>query len=256
MNRQSRTVLITRATSGIGRELLGIYHAMGFDVIAHGRSETMLEDLKAQFPRIRTMQADLAHPASVDAMMTEIFRDLPCLDLVINNAAVQEKGVLTDVAFSAALADREIVINLLAPIRICHAVIQAQTEQGNADRPRCGKVWSRIVNVSSGLAFFPKTGNAIYCASKAALHSFSQSLRYQLVAQDLPIAVSEVFLPVVDTPMTAGRKINKISVQQAALAIYDGILAGQDEIYVGKARLIPIVTRLSPSLMKSVLRKG
>ncbi|MBO6577781.1 MAG: SDR family NAD(P)-dependent oxidoreductase [Thalassospira sp.] len=256
MNRESGTVLITGATSGIGRELLGIYHAQGFNVIAHGRSEVKLHDLKDHYPGVQTVCADLAHPASVDAMMADILRDVPRLDLVINNAAVQERGVLTDVEFSASLADREIAINLQAPIRICHAVIKGWTEQGHTGTSQRTGVWSRIVNVSSGLAFFPKTGSAIYCASKAALHSFSQSLRYQLVAADLPIAISEVFLPVVDTPMTASRDIAKIPAQQAALAIHDGILAGQDEIYVGKARLIPVVTRLSPSLMKSILRKG
>lgn len=256
MNTQSGTVFITGATSGIGRELLAIFHAQGWNVIAHGRSEVKLHDLKARYSGIRTVQADLAHPAFVDAMMADILRDTPNLDLVINNAAVQEKGVLTDVAFDASLADREIAINLLAPIRICHAVVQHWNERGATSTAEKVGAWSRIINVSSGLAFYPKTGSAIYCASKAALHSFSQSLRYQLVAADIPIAISEVFLPVVDTPMTAGRDITKIPARQAALAIHDGIFGEQDEIYVGKARLIPVVMRLSPSLMKSILRKG
>lgn len=256
MNRQSGTVLITGATSGIGRELLGIYHAEEFDVIAHGRSEVKLHDLKDQFPGIRTVQSDLADMASVDAMMTDIMRDGPHLDLVINNAAIQEKGVLTDADFSTSKADREIAVNLLAPMRICRAVIHGWMTRAETIRTRSNSVSCRIVNVSSGLAFFPKTSGAVYCASKAALHSFSQSLRYQLVAANLPVAISEVFLPVVDTPMTASRDLPKIPARQAALAIHDGILAGQDEIYVGKARLIPVVTRLSPSLMKSILRKG
>lgn len=256
MNTQSGTVFITGATSGIGRELLAIFHAQGWNVIAHGRSDVKLHDLKSQYPGIRTVQADLAHPAFVDTMMADILGDTPRIDLVINNAAVQEKGVLTDADFDASLADREIAINLLAPIRICHAVIQHWTEQGTVSKAEQAGTWSRIVNVSSGLAFYPKTGSAIYCASKAALHSFSQSLRYQLLAADIPIAISEVFLPVVNTPMTAGRDITKIPARQAALAIHDGIVEGRDEIYVGKARLIPVVMRLSPSLMKSILRKG
>lgn len=248
MIQQNNPVLITGATSGIGLELLHLYHALGHLVIAHGRSETRLSKLCDQFSGVHSIKADLGDADAVDAMMAQVMADFPDLSLVINNAAIQNDGRMTDAEFSASSAKKEIAINFLAPVLICRAVITHQIAK------RRGRV--RIVNVSSGLAFFPKTSSAFYCASKAALHSFSQSLRYQLASADAAVAISEVFLPVVDTPMTSARNVRKMSAKQAAMAIHDGIEAGQDEIYVGKARWIPLISRISPALMKSILRNG
>lgn len=77
--------------------------------------------------------------------------------------------------------------------------------------------------MSSGLALYPKTGAAVYCATKAALHSFSQSLRYQL--EKTPVRVVEVILPLVETPMTEGRGRGKISAAQAVDAMVTGLIA-------------------------------
>ncbi|MEQ8392119.1 MAG: SDR family NAD(P)-dependent oxidoreductase [Thalassospira sp.] len=255
MTKQTGIVLITGATSGIGLELLRIYHAQGVEIVAHGRSEQKLAILQDQYPDLHIVKADLSDPDAINAMMRDVLNAYPDIRLIFNNAAIQERGVLTDDGFDPDVAQREIAINLFAPIGICHAFI-AKYANSNRPRPLSDPMALRIVNISSGLAFFPKTSGAIYCASKAALHSLSQSLRYQLAAAGIPIAISEVFLPVVDTPMTEGRKMRKISARKAALAIHDGIDAGLDEIYVGKARWIPIITRLSPSLMKSILRNG
>ncbi|WP_430473281.1 SDR family oxidoreductase [Thalassospira lucentensis] len=255
MNKQTGIVLITGATSGIGLELLRIYHAQGVEIVAHGRSEQKLAILQDRYPGLHIVKADLSDPDAVDAMMRDVLNVYPDIRLILNNAAIQERGILTEDGFDPDVAQREIAINLLAPIRICHAFV-TKYANSNRSKSRSEPVELRIVNISSGLAFFPKTSGAIYCASKAALHSLSQSLRYQLAAAGIPIAVSEVFLPVVDTPMTKGRKMRKISARKAALAIHHGIDTGLDEIYVGKARLIPIISRLSPSLMKSILRNG
>lgn len=248
MTQQNDPVLITGATSGIGLELLRLYHSLGYRVIAHGRSENRLSDLCDQYPGVSSLKADLANAEAVDVMMEQVMADFPNVSLVINNAAIQNDGRITDADFDPASAHQEIAINLLAPVRICHAVISHQIAK------RSGRV--RIVNVSSGLAFFPKTSSALYCASKAALHSLSQSMRYQLAAAGADVSISEVFLPVVDTPMTRGRNVQKMSAEQVALAIHDGIEACQDEIYVGKARWIPLISRISPVLMKSILRNG
>ena len=111
-----------------------------------------------------------------------------------------------------------------------------------------------IVNVSSGLAIYPKTGSAVYSATKAALHSFTQSLRYQL--EDTGVHVFEAIVPMVDTPMTAGRGSGKISAQECAKQMIAGIHANRDEIYIGKARLLPLLSRLAPGTAKRILKNA
>mgnify|MGYP000100226115 CR=1 FL=1 len=256
MTNRASSVLITGATSGIGRELLGLCYDQGFQVIAHGRSELKLSTLVDQFPGVQTVLCDLADLGAVEQMMDGVLATHPAISLVINNAAVQMPGMITQSACDPCDADREMAINFLAPLCICHAVMSRLAKQHGMLAGGTAKDRIRIVNVSSGLAFFPKTGSAVYCASKAALHSLSQSLRYQISEAGLPIAISEVFLPVVDTPMTKGRNMRKISALQAASEIWDGITENRDEIFVGKARWIPVLNRVSPALMKSILRRG
>jgi uncharacterized oxidoreductase len=136
-------------------------------------------------------------------------------------------------------------VNFLAPVWLSYLALGVF--QANARR-------SAIVNVSSGLAFYPKTSSAVYCATKAALHSLSQSLRYQLEGTNTRVV--EAFLPVVDTPMTAGRGEEKISAAQAALEIVAGITRGHNEIFVGRTRWLPVLTRISPAIPRTILKHG
>ena len=92
----------------------------------------------------------------------------------------------------------------------------------------------------------------MYCATKAALHSASQSLRYQL--EKTQVRVAEVLLPLVDTAMTKGRGSGKITAEAAARDIITGMGTKRDEIYIGKARLLPPILRLAPGIVKKMLK--
>ena len=115
---------------------------------------------------------------------------------------------------------------------------------------------SAIVNVSSGLAFTPKADAVVYCATKAAVHNFSQGLRYQMEDANNGVSVTEVMPPLVATEMTAGRQDGAISADQVASEVLEGLKRDQQEIRVGKVKLLAALMRLSPSLAAKILRNS
>lgn len=195
-------------------------------------------------PGLTTLDCDLADSAALDAMLAGLRRGQP-FDVIINNAALQNPVALTDPAFDPAMLLREAAINLVAPARLAQALLPAMLARSTP---------GAVVNISSGLAFYPKTGTALYCATKAGLHSFSQSLRYQL--SDTPVRVIEAILPLVDTPMTQGRGTGKMDVAAAASAILAGIASGRPEIYIGKARLLRWLGAFAPAIPRAILKRG
>jgi uncharacterized oxidoreductase len=213
----SRTILLTGATSGIGAALCALLLAQGHRLIAVSRRASRLAAAAALTP----VDCDLADPGAVRAAMAAIVSRHPDIGIVIDEAHV----------------------NLVAPALIAHAVLPTLRAQ---DRP------TAIVNVSSGLAFFPKRDTGLYCASKAGLHSFSQSLRYQL--EGTRVRVIEAILPLVDTPMTAGRGSGKLAAEAAARAMLAGVAAGRDEIFIGKARLLRVLGAIAPAIPRRALK--
>ena len=139
----------------------------------------------------------------------------------------------------------ETQVNFLAPVWLTTLLLPTLMQNQNT---------TAVVNISSGLAFAPKTSSAIYCATKAAIHSYSQSLRSQLVGTN--IRVQEAILPLVDTPMTKGRGKHKMSADEAARQIIDGMSKQSEEIYVGITKMLRFVNRLSPSLVKNLMKRA
>lgn len=232
-------VVLSGGTSGIGAELLELLLAEGHQVIVLARRASML------VPRsgIEAIDVDLSNSAAIKAAVADIAVRHPDICILINNAALQYPMALTEPKFDPEQMQAEVAINLVAPALLSHALLPSLRRHGPS---------AAIVNISSGLAFFPKQQSALYCATKAALHSFSQSLRYQLEADGL--AVIEAILPLVETPMTVGRGSGKMSAPDAALAIVTGIKKRQPEIFIGKAKLIPLFARLAPSIGRKILR--
>jgi uncharacterized oxidoreductase len=238
---QPGTVLITGTTSGIGAALAAQLLAAGHRIIAVSRR--VAEGAPA--PGLTAYACDLADPQATEACFARIAADHPDITLVINNAAVQLAVRLDDPTLDAAALQGEVAINLLAPAIIARALLPVLRA-----RPKP----TAIVNISSGLAFHPKTTTALYCASKAALHSLTRSLRYQV--EGTRVRVIEAILPLVDTPMTAGRGSGKLSTEAAAAAIIAGIKRGQNDIYVGKARLLPLLGRIAPAIPAAMLKRA
>jgi uncharacterized oxidoreductase len=179
--------LITGGGSGIGRGLAEAFHKLGNQVIIAGRRQEMLDQTASGNPGMKAIVLDMADPASIDNAVQKLTAHFPELNVVINNAGIMRPE---DVK-KGAVADAEAIVttNLLGPIRLTAALLPYLLEQTSAT----------IINVSSGLAFVPLAMTPTYCATKAALHSYSQSLRYQL--KDTRVRVLEIIPPWVATEL-------------------------------------------------------
>lgn len=245
MKLQDRTILITGGTSGIGYSLVKKLADHNKNIIVIARNPIHLEKLKKELPKVHTYKCSLSNKIDLEKTFSEIITNHPDISVVINNAGIQETPTFLDKNFNFDSIENEISVNLVAPIRICALMLGPLLNL---------KVPAAIVNITSGLGLYPKKNSAVYCATKAGLRNFTKSFRYQL--EDTSIKVFEAIMPLVDTPMTHGRGKGKISPESAADAIIKGIENDDEEIFVGKAKLIPLMSRISPSLMAAIMRAG
>ena len=192
MNPTGNTILITGGGSGIGRGLAEALHALGNQVVIAGRRRQALDSTTAANPGMKSLNLDIEDPAAIRAFAAQAAADFPSLNVLINNAGIMRPEKL--LAQQPDLADAEALVttNLLGPIRLTAALLPLLQRQ-----PR-----STILNVSSGLAFLPLALTPTYCATKAAIHSYTLSLRYQLRATQ--IEVLELIPPYVATPLMGG----------------------------------------------------
>ena len=191
MNLTGNTILITGGGSGIGCGLAKELHALGNQVVIAGRRRHALEETTAANPGMKSLTLDIEDPAAIRAFAAQVATEFPALNVLINNAGIMraedllEQKDLTD-------AEATVTTNLLGPIRLTAALLPHLRKQ-----PRAA-----IVNVSSGLAFLPLALTPTYCATKAAIHSYTESLRYQL--RGTPIEVLELVPPYVQTYLMNG----------------------------------------------------
>lgn len=232
------TVLLTGGTSGIGAELRDRLLADGHTVIVLARGAGRL----AARPGLVAVPCDLTDAEAVVAAARGVLAAHPVVDVLINNAAVQHAVPLSDPGSTPGMLAEEVTLNLLAPALLAQALAP-----GMVARRR-----GVIVNISSGLAVFPKERAGLYAATKAGLSSFTTSLRWQLERHG--VGVIEVQLPVVDTPMTAGRGVRKIPAGAAAAAILRGVAQGRPVVRVGVARILPLFQRIAPGLGRRIMR--
>ncbi len=192
MNPSGNTILITGGGSGIGRGLAESFHALGNQVVIAGRRRQALDETTAANPGMKALTVDVRDPASLRALAAQAIAEFPALNVLINNAGIMRPEKL--LAQQPDLADAEAIVatNLLGPIRLTAALLPHLQKQ-----PRAA-----IVNVSSGLAFLPMARTPTYCATKAAIHSYTLSLRCQLCSTG--IEVLELIPPYVATRLMDG----------------------------------------------------
>jgi uncharacterized oxidoreductase len=189
MKTTGNTILITGGGSGIGRGLAEAFHKLGNQVIIAGRRKQVLDDTTAANPGMVSILLDIEDPANIRKVAAQLATDHPNLNAVIHNAGIMRPEKL--LAQPEDLADAEAIIatNLLGPIRLTAALLPLLQKQPHAT----------ILTVTSGLAFVPLALTPTYNATKAAIHSYSQSLRYQLKATN--IEVIELIPPYVQTEL-------------------------------------------------------
>jgi uncharacterized oxidoreductase len=190
-NSTGNTILITGGGSGIGRQLALRFNALGNTVIVAGRRQEALEETIAGRDRMYAITLDIEDPDAIAAFAKRVTAEHPSLNVVINNAGIMRREDLTRTR-DLRDAEETIVTNLLGPIRLTNALIDHLAGQPNA----------AIVNVSSGLAFVPLSGTPTYNATKAAIHSYTVSLREQLKGK---VEVIELVPPGVRTELTPGQ---------------------------------------------------
>ncbi|MCK5041191.1 MAG: SDR family NAD(P)-dependent oxidoreductase [Sphingomonadales bacterium] len=242
MDLTNKRIVITGGTSGIGHEIVRQLHE-GNDLIVISRHADKLEKLKNEFSGVAVFQADLSDLMQVEKVGKTIAERFKNIDVLINNAAVQNTAKLTDYNFTYANIEKETTINFTAPCCLTYLLLPALLASENR---------AAILNINSGLGLSPKTSSAIYCATKAGLSSFSQSLSYQL--ENTNVRVLQAFLPLVETNMTIGRGKHKLSAATAAAKIINGLKKEIPENNIGIVKLLRFLLRLAPSLAKKIMK--
>lgn len=246
----NRTILITGGTSGIGLALATRLLQRGNTVIVTGRDPARLELSRAALPGLHTVQSDVSDADAIAALHARVTAQFPALDVLVNNAGIMRNLKLGQ---ARALTDvtREIDINLNGPIRMIQQFLPHLMRMPDAT----------IVNVSSGLAFVPLPMSPVYCAAKAGMHSYTQSLRTQLAGS--AVRVIELAPPAVETPLLRGEFASEMQGQKAmdvetlAQAAIAGIEAGKLEIRPGLSNVLKIMSRVAPQFMlRQMARMG
>ena len=192
MQPSGNTILITGGGSGIGRGLAEALQAAGNQVIIAGRRQSALDAATSANPGMKSLVLDVERAGSICSFAAEAMERFPKLNVLINNAGIMRAENLKAEPVDLADAEAIVAINLLGPIRLTGALLPHLKHQPNAT----------VINVSSGLAFVPLALTPTYCATKAAMHSYTQSLRYQL--RGTAVEVLEIIPPYVQTELMNG----------------------------------------------------
>lgn len=224
MKSTGNIIFLTGGSSGIGRALAEQFHALGNQVIIGGRRSDLLADVARANPGMAFVALDVADPASIAAAAKTILADFPGVNMLVNAAGIQRVDDPASAIDDADLADT-VAINFMGSVRTTSAFIEHFRTLPEA----------AIFHVSSMLAYLPLAQVSVYCATKAALHSFALSQRYQLRGTN--VRVREIIPPYVQTDLLNGKSDNRampldqyIHETMAALATDD------DEVLVPSAR--------------------
>lgn len=238
MQLQGKTALVTGGTDGIGAQLIRQLREKGVTVITQGRNAERCAATRAD--GFEVIEADLSSKAGVDGVIAAVQgREI---DILINNAGAGADHDFRDPGLpDLAASDATVFLNLNAPIHLITALMSMLKSRGQA----------MIVNVTSGLAIAPRAGGPVYCATKSALRSYSQALRYQLSGAG--VHVLEALPPVVETKLTAGRGNRKMPAEECARQIVSAMEDDADEANVGMVKLLQLVHSISPALARRIM---
>lgn len=250
MKLQSNTILITGGASGIGLELAGRLLQLNNIVIVSGRDQAKLDNAKKQFPKLHTFQCDVTDPIAILDLYNQVTALFPNLNFLINNAGLMRKINLQTKEVDLLDINREIETNLSGPIRMINQFLPQLLKQPSA----------AIMNVSSALAFVPFPISPVYGATKAGIHSYTQSLRAQL--KNTKVQVFELAPPLTQTSLVDAFEGNdmKGSVPMNVAKLVDHVMKGlerdQLEIRPGQSNLLKLMSRVAPNFIFKQLSKS
>ena len=238
MKLTGRTILITGGSAGIGLAFALKFLDLGNEVIVTGRRQVALDAVKARHPKLHTIQSDVADPDQIAALAARIRAEFPKLDVLFNNAGLAIPMNLSTTESDLAGLLTEVDINLGGVIRMTSALIDVLTANSGT-----------VVNVSSALAFVPVPALPIYSATKAAVHSYTQSLRFQL--EGTGVEVIELMPPAVKTELTSDfpEGIKLITTDELVRSTFAALRSGKHEIRPGQSNLAALMRRIAPDFI-------
>ncbi|MCP5040902.1 MAG: SDR family NAD(P)-dependent oxidoreductase [bacterium] len=244
MKLTGNTILITGGATGIGLELARAFSELENEVIICGRRQEMLDQACREIPKLRAYRCDVGDAADRLHLLDAVTADGLTINLLINNAASMRPYDFSEPdALDVEGVHQDVATNLLAPIEMIRLFLPMLRASERAT----------IINISSPGGVVPVSRFPVYCASKAAMISFSRSLRHQLGAQ---VKVITLYPPSVDTAMMAGVGLPMISAVQCCSQIMKQLAKGRDEIWIGEARYIPVLSRLIPGRIFDIVNKA
>ena len=249
MHISGNTVLITGGATGIGLALAESFLREGNKVIICGRREDKLIQAKEKFPQLQTIKCDVSNREHRVNLYNWILENHKDLNILVNNAGIQKEIDFKKGTTDLQAEENEIDINLQSPVHLSAMFVPHLMAQKEA----------AIINITSGLGFIPIAIMPVYCATKAALHSLSLSLRHQL--QDTSIKIFEIIPPTTDTELDRGARQKR---GQTDMGIAPGIVAeatieamGKDdfEAAVGQAQFLRMSARSEPERVFQMINK-
>src|SRR5256712_6185815 len=247
MKLTGRTILITGGPAGIGLAFAPKFLDLGNEVIVTGRRQAVLDQVKAKHPKLHTIQSDVADPAQIAALAARVKSDFPKLDVLMNNAGILLYKNLKSPAADLTGLMAEMNVNVGGVVGTTSALIDVLTSNKGT-----------VINVSSGLAFVPLPAAPIYSATKAAIHSYTQSLRFQL--EETGVEVIELMPPAVKTALSAdlpeGGLVALLTTDELIKQAFALIKKGALEIRPGQAKKLALMRRLAPDFINRQLWKA
>jgi len=240
MKLENHVVFITGGGSGIGLALARGLLERNNTVIVSGRKAAKLAEAKQGNPGLHTIEADVTDLARSKAALDSIVKQFGRLSILVNNAGIMLSWDIlreNDPAHLEAV-DREVATNYVAPIKLTMLALPVLLEQKDA----------AVVNVASGLAYAPVGRYPVYCGTKAALHSFSKSLRHQL--ERTCVRVFDVLPPRTSTDLNAQMKESKTSAETVAKEMLRGMARDQYEIPIGESKTLHVMERIAPRFIE------
>jgi uncharacterized oxidoreductase len=235
-----RVVLITGGASGIGLSLAEAFMRSGASVAVCGRSKAALDQFADAHPTSLAFQADVTDSAARHAMLDAVVARFGRLDVLVNNAGVFVERNFAEDRDAFADLQREVEINLLAPIQLTNEVLNR---------------WpaiAAIVFVTSGFGFISPTRAPTYGASKAGLHNFAEGLRRQISPKT---HVLELVPPNTDTPMNADFAGKKMSPQDVAAVAVKALERRKPMAMPGPTKFLPLLLRIAPNTITRIVAK-
>nr|WP_293833729.1 SDR family NAD(P)-dependent oxidoreductase [uncultured Arsenicibacter sp.] len=237
MKTTQHTILITGGSAGIGFAFAKAFDEQGNHVIITGRDETRLQQAAAQLKNATAIVSDVTKEEDVNRLAARIEQEFPQLDVLINNAGKAFAYNLDEQPDAYTKAGEEMLTNYLSAIRLTEKLLPVLKQQPEA----------AIVNVSSIVAFVPISQVSTYSASKAALHSYTKSLRFAL-SRTSAVKVFDVMPPLVNTDFSQDIGGEKgISPAVVAQELLNALASDTYEVHIGDTAAVYALSRSAPA---------